>query len=135
MTTSTSSARIAILRPAGQTLSHLILISIALGLAMDAFSVAIGVSIALGGTSKRQTFRLAWHFGLFQALMPIIGWLAGTSVRPLIEGWDHWLAFTLLGVVGGHMIFESRAQPQWRTRSNGSHPRMVTGGAVDRHQH
>jgi putative Mn2+ efflux pump MntP len=88
-------------------LSHLILIGIALGLAMDAFSVAIGVSIALGGTSKRQTFRLAWHFGLFQALMPIIGWLAGTSVRSLIEGWDHWLAFTLLGVVGGHMIFES----------------------------
>jgi putative Mn2+ efflux pump MntP len=84
-----------------------ILIGIALGLAMDAFSVAIGVSIALGGTSKRQTFRLAWHFGLFQALMPIIGWLAGTSVRPWIERWDHWLAFVLLGAVGGRMIIES----------------------------
>lgn len=85
----------------------IILIGIALGLAMDAFSVAIGVSIALGGTSKRQTFRLAWHFGLFQALMPIIGWAAGTSVRPLIERWDHWLAFVLLVVVGGRMIYES----------------------------
>jgi putative Mn2+ efflux pump MntP len=86
---------------------HIILIGIALGLAMDAFSVAIGVSIALGGTSKRQTFRLAWHFGLFQAMMPIVGWLAGTSVRPLIERWDHWLAFILLAVVGGRMIIES----------------------------
>lgn len=84
-----------------------ILFAIALGLAMDAFSVAIGVSIALGGTSRRQTIRLAWHFGLFQAMMPIIGWLAGTSVRPWIERWDHWLAFVLLGAVGGRMILES----------------------------
>jgi putative Mn2+ efflux pump MntP len=87
--------------------NHIILIGIALGLAMDAFSVAIGVSIALGGTSKRQTLRLAWHFGLFQSMMPIIGWLAGTSMRTLIERWDHWLAFILLGVVGGRMIIES----------------------------
>ena len=85
----------------------IVLFGIALGLAMDAFSVAIGVSIALGGTSRRQTFRLAWHFGLFQALMPIIGWAAGISVRPWIERWDHWLAFVLLGVVGGRMIYES----------------------------
>jgi putative Mn2+ efflux pump MntP len=83
------------------------LIGIALGLAMDAFAVSIAVSVALGGTSRRQTFRLAWHFGLFQALMPIIGWIAGRSVRPLIESWDHWLAFALLTVVGGRMIFEA----------------------------
>jgi len=74
---------------------------------MDAFSVAIAVSIALGGTSRRQTFRLAWHFGLFQALMPVIGWAAGIAVRPWIERWDHWLAFVLLSIVGGRMIFES----------------------------
>lgn len=85
----------------------IILFGIALGLAMDAFSVAIGVSIALGGTTRRQTFRLAWHFGLFQAVMPIIGWAAGTSVRPWIEQWDHWLAFALLSIVGGRMIYES----------------------------
>jgi len=97
----------------------IILYGIALGLAMDAFSVAIGVSIALGGTSRRQTFRLAWHFGLFQALMPIVGWAAGTSVRPWIERWDHWLAFVLLGVVGGRMIFESvRGSSGERIRSD-----------------
>lgn len=85
----------------------ILLLGIALGLAMDAFSVAIGVSIALGGTDARQTFRLVWHFGLFQALMPIIGWAAGASIRPWIESWDHWLAFVLLLIVGGRMILES----------------------------
>jgi putative Mn2+ efflux pump MntP len=100
----------------------IVLLGIALGLAMDAFSVAIGVSVALGGTDARQTFRLAWHFGLFQALMPIIGWVAGSSFRPLIESWDHWLAFLLLMVVGGRMIFDSispngdRPQPADPTR-------------------
>jgi putative Mn2+ efflux pump MntP len=71
---STPARKIGITNSARGIVNHLILIGIALGLAMDALSVAIGVSISLGGTSKRQTFRLAWHFGLFQALMPIIGW-------------------------------------------------------------
>jgi putative Mn2+ efflux pump MntP len=104
---STPPVRLAILRRGGKIVNHLILFGIALGLAMDAFSVAIGVSVGLGGTSRRQTFRLVWHFGLFQALMPIIGWAAGISVRPWIERWDHWMAFVLLGVVGGRMIYES----------------------------
>jgi len=85
----------------------LILFGIALGLAMDAFSVAIGVSVGLGGASPRQTFRLAWHFGLFQALMPVVGWAAGSSIRPWIESWDHWLAFVLLASVGSRMIYEA----------------------------
>jgi putative Mn2+ efflux pump MntP len=103
-------------------LNLIVLFGIALGLAMDAFSVAIAVSVALGGADVRQTFRLAWHFGLFQALMPIIGWMAGSSIRPWIESWDHWLAFGLLFVVGGRMILESldprqvRHQPTDPTR-------------------
>lgn len=88
-------------------MDFIILFGIALGLAMDAFSVAIGVTVGLGGASVRQTFRLAWHFGLFQAVMPVIGWAAGSSIRPWIESWDHWLAFALLVVVGGRMIFEA----------------------------
>ena len=98
-------------------MNPIILIGVALGLAMDAFSVAIGVSIAQGGTSRRQTFRLAWHFGLFQGLMPIIGWAAGTTVQPWIEQWDHWIAFALLSVVGGRMILDSlRGDPDNRNR-------------------
>ena len=85
----------------------IVLLGIALGLAMDAFAVAIGVAVSLGGASRRQTLRLAWHFGLFQALMPILGWAAGTSARPLIESWDHWLAFGLLAVVGVRMIVDA----------------------------
>jgi putative Mn2+ efflux pump MntP len=79
----------------------------ALALAMDAFAVAVASGVCLKTVSFRQTFRLAWHFGLFQALMPIIGWSGGLTVRSLIEHYDHWVAFVLLALVGGHMIWEA----------------------------
>jgi len=74
---------------------------------MDALAVAIATGIVLGKVSRRQTFRLSWHFGLFQFLMPVIGWLAGLSVERYISGYDHWLAFALLGFIGGKMIYEA----------------------------
>jgi len=83
------------------------LIFIALALAMDAFAVAMAAGVALHPVSKRQLFRLGFHFGLFQGLMPIIGWLAGLSLQSLISAYDHWLAFGLLSFVGGKMIFEA----------------------------
>jgi len=84
---------------------HLISISgIAVALAMDAFAVAIATGVSLKQVSFRQTFRLSWHFGFFQALMPVIGWSAGLSIRSSIEAYDHWLAFGLLAFVGGKMI-------------------------------
>jgi len=73
---------------------------------MDAFAVAIATGIALGAVSGRQTFRLAFHFGLFQFLMPVIGYLAGMTVERYIEGYDHWFAFALLGYIGGKMVYE-----------------------------
>ena len=79
---------------------------IALALAVDAFAVALATGITLSRVSFRHTFRLAWHFGLFQGGMTLIGWGAGLSVRRLIENFDHWLAFGLLFMVGGKMIFE-----------------------------
>ena len=75
---------------------------------MDAFAVSIWAGIALGRLSWRPVFRISFHFGLFQCLMPILGWLAGLSVREYIEAYDHWVAFGLLGFIGGKMIFESR---------------------------
>ena len=66
-------------------MSALTLLGIALGLAMDAFAVAIGAGLQLCNVTKRQTFRLAWHFGLFQAFMPILGWLAGLTLVEYIE--------------------------------------------------
>jgi manganese efflux pump family protein len=87
--------------------STLTLLGIAIGLAMDAFAVAIGAGLQLCGATPRQTFRLAWHFGLFQAFMPIIGWLAGRTVAQYIAPVDHWIAFGLLAFIGGKMIWEA----------------------------
>jgi len=81
--------------------------AIAVALAMDAFAVAIVTGLSLKDISPRQTFRLSWHFGLFQALMPIIGWSAGISIRIYIEKYDHWIAFGLLAFVGVNMIREA----------------------------
>ncbi len=81
--------------------------AIAVALAMDAFAVAIAVGVSLKTVSLRQTFRLSWHFGLFQALMPIIGWGAGISLRIYVDRYAHWIAFALLLFVGGHMIMEA----------------------------
>ncbi len=80
--------------------------AIAVALAMDAFAVSIAAGIKLGSIDFRQNFRLAWHFGLFQALMPIIGWIAGLTVRSQIEHYDHWIAFGLLLFVAQGMLRE-----------------------------
>jgi len=85
----------------------LTLLGIAVGLAMDAFAVSIGVGLNTPHVSWRTTFRLSWHFGLFQALMPIVGWLAGLSVERWISGIDHWIAFGLLVAIGGKMIYQA----------------------------
>jgi len=83
------------------------LLGIAVALAMDTVAVAVAAGISLPTVTLRHAFRLAWHFGLFQFLMPIIGWTAGLTVRPLIEQYDHWVAFGLLSCVGGKMIGEA----------------------------
>lgn len=80
------------------------IILIALALAVDAFAVALASGVSLCQVSGRQTFRLAFHFGLFQAMMNIIGWTAGLTVRTLLESLDHWLAFGLLALVAAKMI-------------------------------
>ncbi len=77
---------------------------IALSMAMDAFSVCIGAGTQARTNGPRPTFRLAFHFGLFQFLLPVIGWLAGTTVERYIASFDHWIAFALLALVGIRMI-------------------------------
>jgi manganese efflux pump family protein len=78
--------------------------AIAVALAMDAFAVALAAGISLKQIGFRQHFRLAWHFGLFQALMPILGWAAGLTFRDLIARYDHWVAFALLLFVAQGML-------------------------------
>jgi putative Mn2+ efflux pump MntP len=80
------------------------IIIIAIGLAMDASAVALVAAASGYATNPRASFRLAFHFGLFQFLMPILGWLAGMRFVSYFAAFDHWIAFGLLGFVGGRML-------------------------------
>ena len=82
-------------------------LGIAVALAMDAFAVAIATGVNLKQVSARQTFRLSWHFGLFQALMPIIGWGLGSSIQNYVAAYAHWVAFIMLALVGSNMLKEA----------------------------
>lgn len=89
---------------------------IAVGLAMDAFTVALAVGLHLsnrGGISFRHYFRLAFHFGLFQFLMPITGWAAGLTIAQYIGAYDHWLALGLLTYIGIKLIREGRKTEEY----------------------
>ncbi|MDH7514660.1 MAG: manganese efflux pump MntP family protein [Bacteroidota bacterium] len=79
----------------------------AFALAMDAFAVALSAGAVLVRASARQTFRLSFHFGFFQFFMPIVGWAAGKEAVQFISSYDHWVAFAMLAVVGGKMVYES----------------------------
>lgn len=80
------------------------LVGIAFALAIDAFAVSFASGIVLRTITLRHILRLSWHFGFFQALMPVIGWSAGLTVRSYIEQYDHWVAFGLLLFVGSNMV-------------------------------
>jgi putative Mn2+ efflux pump MntP len=78
---------------------------IALSMAMDAFAVCLGAGATQQAEGPRPRFRLAFHFGLFQFIMPVLGWLAGTTLERYIQTFDHWIAFGLLAFVGGRMLW------------------------------
>ena len=77
---------------------------VAFGLAMDALAVSLGASTSGKIAGFRSKFRMAFHFGLFQSLMTILGWLAGGTVARYVSQIDHWLGMALLGYVGINMI-------------------------------
>jgi len=77
---------------------------IAIGLAMDAFAVSLGVGTAGTATTFRSKFRMAFHFGIFQCLMTMLGWLMGSTFAGFISNIDHWVALVLLVYVGVNMI-------------------------------
>jgi putative Mn2+ efflux pump MntP len=85
------------------------IIAIAFGLAMDAFAVSITSGITINRLKINHALKIALFFGLFQAIMPLVGWLAGLSLRGFIAEIDHWIAFGLLSFIGCKMIYESIA--------------------------
>ena len=80
---------------------------LAIGLAMDCFAVSIASGIILKRTRWRPMLIMAFAFGLFQAIMPLIGWMCAKTFSHLIESIDHWIAFGILAFLGGRMIWES----------------------------
>ena len=91
------------------------LCGIAVALAMDAFAVAVSAGLVVRPATFRSMFRLAFHFGLFQFLMPVLGWAVGQPLARSISDYDHWVAFGLLTFLGGKMIWEART-PERRPR-------------------
>lgn len=88
-------------------MDYITLFFIAIGLAMDAFSVAVTDGIVLKKTLKPlNAMKIALFFGVFQAIMPCIGWALGFNFKSYIENFDHWLALILLGFIGGKMLIE-----------------------------
>lgn len=84
------------------------ILTLSFALAMDAFAVSIATGICLKELNKRQAFRMSFHFGLFQALMPVIGWYLGLSIKQIVMLFAPWIAFGLLSFIGIKMILESR---------------------------
>ena len=80
---------------------------IALSLSLDALAVSIAGGMAVREGRARGALKVALYFGVFQAIMPVLGWLAGEGLKGFIEDWDHWTAFGLLVFVGARMIRES----------------------------
>lgn len=87
-------------------LYEIILISI--GLAMDAFAVSICKGLSMKKINWKSTIIIAIYFGLFQAIMPVFGYLLGSSFSVIVQKLDHWIAFILLAIIGGNMIKESK---------------------------
>src|SRR5512139_1470919 len=87
-----------------QNMEFLTSVLIGVGLAMDAFAVSLGIGTGRQADNRRAQFRLAFHFGWFQSMMTVLGWLAGSTIAGLINQFDHWVAMALLGYVGVNMI-------------------------------
>lgn len=87
------------------TIWEIFLVSV--GLAMDAFAVAVCKGLKMPKINKKQTALIALFFGGFQAIMPLIGYFLGKQFEEYIVSIDHWITFVLLGFIGGKMIYES----------------------------
>lgn len=97
-------------------MSSLGIIVLAIALAMDAFAVSITCGMQKTDATIKNSIKVGLFFGIFQALMPILGYFTGNSLPFDITYFDHWIAFVLLGIIGGHMIKESFADEEECTK-------------------
>ena len=97
---------------AGVSLEFFSIFFIAVGLAMDAFAVSVSNGVSVRGFGVKESALQGFYFGVFQFLMPVIGYLLGSTVQAYIEAVDHWIAFGLLAAIGINMIRESRGEEE-----------------------
>ena len=83
------------------------IIAIGIGLAMDAFAVSICKGLSMKKIDWKKAIIIALYFGIFQALMPILGYFLGSTFSSFVQSVDHWIAFILLAIIGGNMIKDS----------------------------
>ncbi len=103
---------------------------IAIGLAMDCFAVSIASGIIMKQTYWRAMLVMAFFFGLFQGLMPLIGWAGANFFSHLISSFDHWIAFIILAFLGGKMIYESLQDEECRHEFDPTSLKVVLALAV-----
>ena len=80
----------------------------AVGLAMDAVAVAIASGLSVKSLRLRDAFKMATFFGMFQGLMPLLGYLLGLRLANVLAAYDHWIAFILLAAIGAKMLHDAR---------------------------
>lgn len=103
---------------------------LAIGLAMDCLAVSIASGIILKRIQWRPMLVMAFFFGLFQAIMPLLGWLGASTFSHLIESVDHWTAFAILAFLGGRMIKESFKEEDCCQRFNPASLKVVITMAI-----
>ncbi|RXK04185.1 manganese efflux pump MntP [Halarcobacter bivalviorum] len=103
---------------------EVIILSIALS--MDAFAVSIGLGIKNKEKIKSLAIVAGLYFGIFQALMPFIGYAGGVGLKDIIGGYDYWIAFVLLLLIGGKMIYEAFGEPVEEEITKVSHKILLT---------
>jgi putative Mn2+ efflux pump MntP len=111
-------------------MSFVEILFMAVGLAMDAFAVSLAAGTHKEINGFRPTFRLSFHFGFFQFLMPVLGWALGTKLEGAIQAFDHWIAFGLLAFVGARMIHAGLTSPDDAPRSDPSRGLTLVGLCV-----
>lgn len=111
-------------------MSLISLLLISFSLAMDAFAVSVSAGFTIRKVRVKQALLLAFTFGIFQAMMPLIGWMGGYSIRSYIEPIDHWIAFILLGFIGVNMIREALSDDEDTKRDYLSFRSLMTLGVA-----
>lgn len=97
---------------------------------MDAFAVSIAAGLTIDHVTHRHVFRIAFHFGLFQFMMPIVGWLVGSTISAQVAAYDHWLAFALLGGIGGKMLLDARSSTERKANADPSRGWMLVALSI-----